>query len=245
MLKIAICEDNPLDSDVLKDELEKYFSSRFLENGTAVYYCFKSGNEFIAAQEGFRYDLVLLDIYMDLMDGMEVARRIRMENRSVPIVFITNSDDHAMDGYEVEASGYLLKPVASEKLWAVLDRIFSSFVKEGTVRFFFRRKKVELDMSVILFIESRGRSLLIYCAGDVVYKINEKLDDMEKRMDNPDFLRCHKSYLVNMTHIVSADGNFFLLSSGARVPIRQRDAAYLVRCYGRYRLKRGIAHDPA
>lgn len=239
ILKIAVCEDNPSDLSVLKGELEKYFSSRSIGGSSVFYYCFRSGEELLDAAGGFKYDLVLLDIYMEFMDGMEVARRIRMENRSVPIVFTTNSDDHAMEGYEVGAAGYLMKPVSSTKLCSVLDRIFSAALGDGTVRFFCRRRKVELDMSGILFIESMGRSLLVHCAGGEVYRVNEKLDDVEKRMGNPDFLRCHKSYLVNMSHIVSACGSCFLLPAGIRVPVRQRDAAYLVRCYERFvRLKK-------
>lgn len=239
-MKIAVCEDNEADLLVLRQELEKYFSSRLMGQGAIMYYCFSNGEDFLASSEGFKYDLVILDIYMDFMNGMDVARCIRKENRIVPIVFITNSDDYALEGYEVEASGYLMKPIDREKLFLMLDRVFSSAVKEGAIRFYCKRQVVELEMEKIMFIESMGRTLLIHCCCGELYKTNEKLDDMEKRMSNPYFLRCHKSYLVNMWYINKIGNGCFLLTNGVRVPIRQRDAGYIARCYERFVLDKTL-----
>lgn len=239
-MKIAVCEDNEADLLVLRQELEIYFSSRLMGQGSVMYYCFSNGEDFLADSEGFKYDLIVLDIYMDFMNGMDVARCIRKENRLVTIVFITNSDDYALEGYEVEASGYLMKPIDREKLFLMLDRIFSSAVKEGAIRFSCKRQIVELDMEKIMFIESMGRTLLIHCCDGELYKTNEKLDDMEKRMSNQNFLRCHKSYLVNMGYINKIGNGCFFLSNGVRVSIRQRDAGYIVRLYERFVLDKTL-----
>lgn len=239
-MKIAICEDNEIDLSVLKQELEKYFSSRLMGQGSVSYYCFTNGEDFLAGSEGFKYDLVILDIYMDFMNGMDVARCIRKENKIVPIVFITNSDDYALEGYEVDASGYLMKPICREKLSSMLDHIFPSAVKDGAIRFSCKRQIIELETAMIMFIESMGRTLLIHCCDGELYKTNEKLDDMEKRIDNPDFLRCHKSYLVNMRYISKIGNGCFFLADGVRVSIRQRDEGYMIRCYERFALDKTL-----
>lgn len=72
-MKIAVCEDNEADLLVLRQELEIYFSSRLMGQGSVMYYCFSNGEDFLADSEGFKYDLIVLDIYMDFMNGMDVA----------------------------------------------------------------------------------------------------------------------------------------------------------------------------
>ena len=126
-LKAAICDDSAADRGYLSGLVEKWAAGA----GHAVSLAaFDSAERFLFAYaEKNDYDLLLLDIEMGAMDGVTMAKRLRAENDSVQIVFITGYGDYIAEGYEVAALNYLMKPVREEKLFAVLDRAAEKIAK--------------------------------------------------------------------------------------------------------------------
>lgn len=126
MLSIATIDDNPADLKEIRMCLSYYFQKR--AGQTPIDYtitAYTSGPSFLDHFERGDCDLILLDIYMPRMTGMQVANEIRAIDDEVWIIFLTTSRDHALESYNVFASGYVLKPLLENKmqLEALLTRL--------------------------------------------------------------------------------------------------------------------------
>ena len=124
MIRIALIDDNPSDINIGKHYVDTYFQNRpDAANMEISISSYMDGPSFLADFRPDDFDLILLDIYMPAMEGMEVAREVRRLDESVKIIFLTTSREHALEGYKVFASGYILKPLAShrEELFHALD----------------------------------------------------------------------------------------------------------------------------
>ena len=123
-MRIGICDDSQLDREMIRDLLDLYFADKSIAYQVDLY---SSGVDVIHEfQEGTAYDIVFLDIYMEKMLGIDVARELRRLHYAGEIVFLTATSDFAVDSYEVQAGGYLLKPHSYEKLCMVMDRVLSA-----------------------------------------------------------------------------------------------------------------------
>lgn len=118
--KIAVCDDSAADRQYILNMAERWAVSA----GHAVHIdTFPSAENFLFHYAGESdYDILLLDIEMGAMDGVSMAKRLRRDNDTVQIIFITGYSDYISEGYEVAALHYLMKPVREEKLCSVLDR---------------------------------------------------------------------------------------------------------------------------
>lgn len=139
------------------------------------------------------FSLLFLDIIMDGLTGMETARTLREQGRNIPIVFLSSSPDFAVESYDVEAVGYLLKPLQESKLKRLLERVLDPpdvprvCIRSG-------RQHRYLPMDKIIFAESDNHSIRIHLNGGEVVTSHEKLGDLAIRMDDR-FLRCHQTFL--------------------------------------------------
>ena len=116
MIHIALIDDNPTDIDIGKQYLKAYFKGRCdAANMEINVTSYMDGPSFLADFRPGDFDLILLDIYMPQMEGTDVAKEIRKLDEGVKIIFLTTSREHALEGYKVFASGYILKPVVSHK----------------------------------------------------------------------------------------------------------------------------------
>ena len=119
-MHIAICDDNPADAAYVQHLLTQWAEARGADCQVEL---FSSAERFLFRYDEDRsFDILLLDVEMGGMDGVTMARRVRRDNQSVQIVFITGYSDYIAEGYDVAALHYLMKPVSREKLFSVLDR---------------------------------------------------------------------------------------------------------------------------
>ena len=120
--KIAVCDDVEVERFVLKRQLMSYFR---LTGAKAEIREYVSGESLLAdIEEGYIWpDLIFLDIYMGNLNGMDTARHLREMDVEAPIVFLTASPDYAVESYEVEAAGYLLKPAREQQTHAILQKL--------------------------------------------------------------------------------------------------------------------------
>jgi DNA-binding LytR/AlgR family response regulator len=172
-------------------------------------------------EEGYYYDIVFLDILMDQILGMDIARKLRSAGYTGNIVFLTSTAAYAVDSYEVEASGYLLKPHDYGKLCTLLNRIIDR-TKIGQYQVSVRNTIYSIPLGEIVYVESRNNVCILHCSNGREYTIYKKLSEIETQLGDSRFLRCHQSYLVNMSYIAKADKQFEL-TTGDVVLIRQRN----------------------
>ena len=115
-LNVAIAEDNPKTMELLNDMLKN-------EDGIEVVGNAETGDEAYKMIVTSKPDVVLLDVIMPGMDGVELAKKIREQNRDIAIVFTTGMTDYLQEGYEVAALHYLVKPLEKAKVWDCMERI--------------------------------------------------------------------------------------------------------------------------
>ncbi len=232
-MRIAVCDDNQIDRDIIKDFLHTYMTEKSIPNTMTEY---ENGMNLIYdIEEGYYYDLVFLDIFMDQIQGMDIARKLRSVGYTGNIVFLTSTAEFAVDSYEVEASGYLLKPHDYGKLCGLLNRIIDR-TNIGQFQVSVRNTIYSIPFGEIVYVESRNNVCILHRSNGKEYTIYKKLSEVESQLNESRFLRCHQSYLVNMSYIAKADKQFEL-TTGDVVLIRQRSQKEIRRVYQEFASK--------
>lgn len=199
MITIGICEDELVQLDSMKSHLENIFEKNRICYELLI---FRSGEELLKNYPE-NMDILLLDIKMDKLTGMEVAYKIREFDNDLEIIFTTSFKDYAEEGYVVRAYRYLRKPIDSEKLEEGIMKCIQ-YVKEKNsviaIKCTEGLKKIHIEK--ILYIESIKNYVCIHMEyGSYHAKLSMK--EIEKNLLSYNFFRCHKSYLVNLKSITS------------------------------------------
>ena len=231
MKTIVVCDDVEIERLLLKEILCQYFEEINEEVSIVEY---DSGETLIAdvEEEYVAMDLLFLDIYMKRLNGMETARKLRQIQCKVPIIFLTASPDYAIESYEVQASGYLLKSFSEEKLMKLLNRILKTDMKRR-VAIKNRRQYRYPCTDDIMYIDSDKHNVTLHLSDGSDIITVDKLGEIEKRINEKRFLRCHQSYLVNMDYIKDVEDDF-IMEDGTLVPIRVRGRKEILDTYYDY-----------
>lgn len=213
--KIAICDDADADRTYVQNMVNRWAT----EGGYNVQVdTFSSGEQFLFhyPQEG-DYDMLLLDIEMGELDGVSMAKRLRQQNDTLQIIFITGYSDYILEGYEVSALHYLMKPVKEEKLWGVLQRAVEKISKnERVLNFEVGGALVRVPMYQIRYAEVFGNYVTIHGRRDVTVKMT--LGELEKQLDDQ-FYRVGRSNIVNLAEINRVTRREIKLQDGTLIPL--------------------------
>lgn len=179
MVRIAICDDLAADRQALRQALSKEFQLRGI---TAEFVEYESGTQLVSEWKKDKplFKWLFLDIYMEGLNGVETAQRLRGLGCQTEIVFLTTTPDYALDGYEVYAAGYLLKPLLQEKLGQLLDRLLSQAAQPPVLTLRSGASVVSVDTSDILYIESLRNRLSIYTINGTIPHYG-RLDDLARQ----------------------------------------------------------------
>ena len=230
MIKVAIVEDISEDSRILQEYLHQYEK----ENGeTFEINVFSDGDEIVDKYKPV-YDLIFMDIEMKFMNGMSAAEEIRKIDTEVVIMFVTNTPQYAVRGYEVEAFDYILKPVSYFAFSQRLSRAIARMKKRESKLLAINLKGgvFRLEVSDIFYIESRGHDIIYYTASGE-YVTSGTMREIEEKMLPMNFFRGNKGYLINLAHVDGVKDNCAIvkdkllpLSRGRRKEFMESLAAY-------------------
>lgn len=213
--KIAICDDSAADRQFVLDMVKHWA----VKTGHVVHTdSFPSAENFLFhyAEEN-NYDILLLDIEMGAMDGVTLAKRLRKDNDTVQIVFITGFSDYIAEGYEVAALHYLTKPVREEKLLSVLDRAAEKLAKnEKVLNFESGGEMLRVPIYQIRYADVMGNYVTIHALTDITVKMT--LSELEKALDER-FYRVGRSTIINLTQILRVTKSEIKLNDGTAVPL--------------------------
>ncbi len=213
--KVAICDDNEADLKYIGSLAVQWASS----TNTQIYIdSFPSAEAFLFHYEEQKdYDILLLDIEMNKMDGVTLAKVVRKENEWVQIVFVTGYSDYIAEGYEVSALHYLVKPVQKEKLFEVLSRATTKLKKnEGILNLEMPDELVRLPLYEISYLEVRQNYVTIHGKKD--YTLKKPLKEFEAKLDDR-FFRVGRSYMINLEYIEKITKKDVFLSEGSVIPL--------------------------
>lgn len=213
--KIAICDDSDADRQYVLNMVNAWAAqtSHVVHTDT-----FSSAENFLFHySEENDYDILLLDIEMEAMDGVTMAKQLRKSNDTVQIVFITGYSDYISEGYEVAALHYLMKPVKEEKLCSVLDRAAEKLARnEKVLNLESGGEMVRVPVYQIRYADVFGNYVTIHALSDVTVKMT--LGELEKQLDER-FYRAGRSCVVNLTQISRVTRTEIKLNDGTAIPL--------------------------
>lgn len=217
MLSIAVCDDEIIECCQISKKIKKV-----LEEIKVPYIIqqFYNGKELL--QESGEFDIIFLDILMNDLDGIKIAKLLR-ENYDKFLIFITSSREYSLEGYEVEAFQYFVKPLDEKKLKLALQRILKK-TNESLQEFLIineERQKKKLYLNSIYYFEIKGRIIYAYEEKKMT-AFYEQIGNLEKNLKGKGFCRCHKSYLVNLKYVAGYNKKEVVLDNGKKVEIAKR-----------------------
>ncbi|WP_343083626.1 LytR/AlgR family response regulator transcription factor [Blautia producta] len=218
-MRIAVCDDDETAVSFLRELIESYPKQKLSADG------YSSGEDLLRTRN--IYDLIFLDIDMKGIDGIETARRIRIHDRKVKIVYVTSYKEYAGKAFSVHAFGYLLKPVKQEKIWKQIEDALLWQEEEAPevkqVEFTAVEGLVRLPVDMIYYFEYQNRRIYMK-AKDTTYEMRGKISDIAGRMEEYGFSVPHKSFVVNLYHVKNIKGYEILMMNGEWIPLSQKQA---------------------
>jgi len=215
-MKIAICEDEK----VFSDRLVEYISEWGNTNSIFVeIFEYNSAEEFLFMwSENENFDVLFLDIKMKTMTGIELAKMIRKTNKNIQIIFTTNMKEYVFAGYAVSAMQYLLKPIAKKDCFICLNKVNEI---DNNKKYYILNdsgKTVRIMLTDIIYFELSSHTATMYTLKEK-YKFRKTTTQILEEVNDESFIRCHKSYIINISHVDSVSKKSIILSTGIEIPV--------------------------
>ncbi|MCR4842266.1 MAG: LytTR family DNA-binding domain-containing protein [Eubacterium sp.] len=217
MFEISLIDDVKVDRKVLSRHLQDYFDGRGIDAEISEY---TSSEEFLSSGNT-RVDIVFLDIYMDEMNGVELARKIRSKSRDVSIVFVSGSNEFASEAFEVGADSYLKKPVVPDSLYNVMDNILAKKKADISIEIIVDRRATRIYMSEITYAETSGRHLIIHTANGE-YESTITLKDFMGMVPEGAMVRISRFELVSLDAVDSLNMDVLVTKAGDRLTVSKK-----------------------
>lgn len=202
MIRIAVVEDDEKYHEICHDLLLKYASKNNLEFEIHNFY---TGFAFLDNFKG-NYDLIIMDVEMPQMDGLEVSKQIREIDKNIPIVIISHSAQYAVKGYKVDAFGYIVKPIQEYDFDFIISKAINYIDNEKKNYIVISSKSMikKIDIDEIYYIEVNAHILKIVTSnGDI--QVRDRIKKYEEILQNHNFERCDNSYLANLKYCSNVD----------------------------------------
>ena len=235
-MKITICDDSIKDLLDTEKLLLKY-KTQYPDKDFEVEKYTDPSRLFQKIAEGRLTDIYILDMLMPKRTGIDLGRQIRMSGSENIIIYITSSEDYALDAYEVRAVRYLLKPLDEVRLFEALDYALSYTMAKPGPTYMIRTKNGLLPRaySKIEYIESAARKLELHLAdGELLQSLFIRTsfeEEVRELTEHGNFLQIHKSFLVNLDYVKQLTADSVIMNSGAQLPVSRAKAPKVKREY--------------
>nr|WP_083504339.1 LytTR family DNA-binding domain-containing protein [Acetivibrio ethanolgignens] len=235
MLRVAVCDDTLEECRMIADYTECFFEERQMEASVDA---FGSMEDLLNSDNS--YELYLLDVMMPGISGIDGAGSLRKKVKNPVIVFITSSLESAVEGYRVNASGFILKPVEKERFEETMDRVLEQKLgqRKKFISLTYNRVPLKLQLERVAYFENRLHRVYVMLTDGEVLSVGQKLSQIQENLESDGmFLRCHQSYLVNLEQVEEMMNSCFRLKGGIMIPISRNFYKQSKNAYYHYRLK--------
>ena len=225
-MRIAVCDDEELFRIEFISVLDKVLINAEYDIDT-----FSGGSSLYEAFLKNPFDLVFLDIEMPGIDGITLAKRLRAVSENVQIVFLTSHIEYALEGYEVNALRYLVKPVDMNKLSEVLKYIQDKKNNSRQIMIKQEGEDIVIDISDVIYMESMDKNVRIVTSKSE-YITRYNISDYEEELKNSGFLRIHRGYLISLSKVKKIVKNDVVMDGDISLPVSRsniktlKDALY-------------------
>ncbi len=226
-MRIAIIDD-----DIQMYELLKSYFQELIGTSAELTY-FPNGENFLQIWQPGSFELIVLDIFMGELTGMDVAKQIRQTDNEVRLVFATTSNEFASESYEVNACYYLRKPFGKDRVQAMLDRIdLAQLEKLRTVKLPGGASVVLRD---IIYADYNSHCTTLHCKGGKNVSVRANFSQIDALLcAYPYFFSPSKGLIVNFYEVAAQNADTFILNDGSRIPISRRKAKEVIDAYSSF-----------
>ena len=219
-MRIAIVDDLAEERALLKERLSRLLGLRGAE---AELLEFESGESFLSAEKERRFTAAFLDIYMDGMSGMDAAKELRKTDTDCLLIFTTTSTDHALEGFQVRALHYLVKPFGDAELSALLDEMLAKLPRqEPVLTVKVSGSDVRLHYRDIISAEHFAHMINIRTTAEKTLATRQSFKVFtEPLKKDVRFFVCGRGVIVNREHAADFQDAAFCMTDGSRVYVSQ------------------------
>lgn len=212
MIKVVICEDN------ISQLSSLYKLTKTILDNLNIQYTvtkFSDGNNLLPHIDNFH--IYLLDIQLNNLSGIDIAKKIQSYNKNAIIIFITALKDYIFDAFDLRAFNYILKPINKNRYKQILYSAIKSLQKDDKfILAKYNGYSSKILLNDIIYIESLKRKIKVHTLSNI-FEYYYKLSDIEKELSNDNFFRCHKSYIVNLKFVQSYNNTSITLENGEEI----------------------------
>jgi len=221
-MRIAICDDDQAGLEKIAKTVREFIDSQTSAHEFALN-TFTCGSDLLDCIKGkAHFDLLILDIIMPGLNGIELAAEIRGTNKDCKIIFLTSSPEFAVNSYKVNALDYLLKPYQNDEVKALLSKVLASMQEENLKSIVIKGKTGlhRIWIQTIDYVESVKHTLNFHLRGGDIAVCYAKMTEFQDiLLSDHRFIRCHQSFLVNMNCVAKVTEKYFVLSDKSMIPI--------------------------
>ncbi|MGL5346262.1 MAG: LytR/AlgR family response regulator transcription factor [Peptostreptococcaceae bacterium] len=222
MIKIGLCDDNNLHLNELYQILNSISKDK---NISVEILKFNSGEDLINfnKKRNNYFDIIFLDVLMNGINGIDTAKYLNLMSPDSYIVFVTVSKEYALDSYDVNAYSYILKPFNYIKLETIFLNLINNIINNKKNIIYVKNNQdiYSLNLNNIIYFESSLRKLTAYSLNNEI-TFYEKLSVLENKLTCRNFIRCHRSYLVNIKYIKNIVSSDIVTTTGHTIPISKK-----------------------
>lgn len=242
MLRIALCDDNEDQMEALRWQLERWLRQR--RDGRGQITVFHSGEALLEQTRLGGYDIYILDIIMPGLNGIEIGKQLRDLGEDGEIVYLTTTSEYAVDSYLTRAFFYLVKPIAEDQLFAVLDAAAEQLDRrrEAGVMVALPHGSRMVLLDRVLFVERVSRIVRYHCTDGTVDSRSIRVSFRQAvapLLADPRFYLCGASYVFNLQRVLGVSGGQAQLDGGGAVELPQRWIMPFKIAWGNYWLDEG------
>lgn len=216
-MKIAIVDDEVKEQEIIAKYIGEWAETK---KELVEFVRFDSSESFLFSWEDVKdYALLVLDIEMGEISGLELAKKIRLEDKEIPIIFVTGYDEYMQYGYDVSALHYLIKPVNKEKLFQVLGKLSEKEESTKSLILNAENEVRRIQMNQVLYVEAAGHGSIMHTVDEVI-RLKESFGEIEKQvLPMGEAVKCHRAYLVNLRFVSAIQNANLILDNDEYIPI--------------------------
>ena len=220
-MRIAIVDDIAEERILLRSRLECQLSRRGIHSDFTE---FENGEDFLLASKERPFTVLFLDIYMNGANGIEIAKELRKSDTSCLLIFTTTSTDHALEGFQVRAMHYLVKPYHENEISALTDEILSRIPNSGKyIDVKINGSNIKVPFQSMIYAEHFSHMIHIYTTNKKELITRQSFESFLStlKMDTR-FYQCNRGIVINLDHALDFDGTVFTLDNGNQIPVSRK-----------------------
>lgn len=236
-MRIAIVDDIASERQVLRARLEQQLQRRAMHAQITEY---SGGETFLADAQEEPFELVFLDIYMEGISGVETAKRLRARDKNCKIIFTTSSTDHALDGFQVRALHYLVKPYSESEIDTLVEEIAGlQKVPDKYIEVKTTSGLIRLRYREILYAENYQHRIYIRTVDGKETVARQTFTELLDSLQDERFFQCSRGMIVNLEHVEDFDGTFFSMRDGKHISVNRNMVRTARTAFADFLFKRG------